>query len=150
MRIAIGSDHAGFDQKEQLRDHLVAQGHDVEDLGTDSAEASVDYPDYAAAVAKSVASGDTEMGVLVCGTGMGMAIAANKVEGVRAVNVTSPEFARLAREHNNANIVAVSGRFTPVEVNKEILDAFFSAQFEGGRHSARVDKITKAEHPGAG
>jgi len=145
MRIAIGSDHAGFEQKERLRDYLSAQGHAVDDLGTDSADVSVDYPDYAIAVGKSVARGDADFGVLVCGTGMGMAIAANKIAGVRAVNVTDPEFARLARGHNDANVIAVSGRFTPVQVNEAILDAFLGTGFEGGRHGMRVDKITKAE-----
>jgi len=145
MRIAIGSDHAGYEQKERLREHLASKGYEVDDLGTDSADASVDYPDYALAVGRSVAAGDAEMGVLVCGTGLGMAIAANKVDGVRAVNVTDPEFARLAREHNNANVVAVSGRFIPVQVNEQIVDAFLETAFEGGRHEMRVDKITKAE-----
>jgi len=145
MRIAIGSDHAGYEQKERLREHLESQGHDVSDLGTDSADTSVDYPDYAVAVGKSVAGGDSDMGVLVCGTGMGMAIAANKIDGVRAVNVTDPEFARLAREHNNANVIAVSGRFIPVQVNEQIIDAFLETAFEGGRHGMRVDKITRAE-----
>ncbi len=145
MRIAIGSDHAGFEQKEALRVHLAEQGHTVADLGTDSAEKSVDYPDYAIAVGKSVAQGDADYGVLVCGTGLGMAIAANKVEGVRAVNVTDPEFAKLAREHNDANVVAVSGRFIDESVNERIVDAFLATAFEGGRHSDRVGKITKAE-----
>lgn len=145
MRIAIGSDHAGYEQKERLREHLVAAGHDVTDVGTFSGDESVDYPDYAIAVARSVAAGDTERGVLVCGTGMGMAIAANKVDGVRAVNVTDPEFARLSRQHNDANIVAVSGRFVPVAVNEEIIDEFLATAFEGGRHAGRVGKITGAE-----
>ena len=146
MRIAIGSDHAGFEQKERLRTHLESEGHQVSDLGTTSAEESVDYPDYAIAVARQVAAGDVDYGVLVCGTGLGMAIAANKVDGIRAVNVTDPEFAKLAREHNDANVVAVSGRFTPVKVNEQIVDAFVATAFGGGRHSGRVEKITKAEH----
>jgi len=141
MRVAIGSDHAGFDQKDKLRRHLEAVGHDVVDLGTDSAEQSVDYPDYAKKVADAVASGDVERGVLVCGTGIGMAIAASKVPGVRAANVTDPEFARLAREHNDANVVAVSGRFVPVRTNEIIIDTFLETAFEGGRHQGRVDKI---------
>jgi len=145
MRIAIGSDHAGFEQKERLRAHLESEGHHVEDLGTTSAEKSVDYPDYAIAVAKKVAGGDADYGVLVCGTGLGMAIAANKVDGIRAVNVTDPEFAKLAREHNDANVVAVSGRFTPVLVNEQIVDAFLTTAFGEGRHSGRVDKFTQAE-----
>jgi len=145
MRIAIGSDHAGFEQKELLRAHLAKQGHEVADLGTDSATDSVDYPDYAVAVAKQVAGGEADYGVLVCGTGLGMAIAANKVDGVRAVNVTDPEFAKLAREHNDANVVAVSGRFIPEQLNERIVDAFLETGFGGGRHSKRVDKISQAE-----
>lgn len=145
MRIAIGSDHAGYEQKERLKEHLASEGHDVHDLGTMSGDDSVDYPDYALAVARSVAAGDVERGVLVCGTGMGMAIAANKVDGVRAVNVTDPEFARLSRQHNDANVVAVSGRFVPVSVNEQIVDEFLATAFEGGRHAGRVSKISGAE-----
>lgn len=145
MRIAIGSDHAGFEQKERLREHLIAQGTEVSDMGTDSADVSVDYPDFALKVAHAVADDDADFGVVVCGTGIGVAIAANKVPGVRAANVTDPEFARLARQHNNANVVAVSGRFVPAQVNEEIVDAFLSTAFEGGRHQNRLDKITDAE-----
>jgi ribose 5-phosphate isomerase B len=144
MRVAIASDHAGFEQKQQLKEHLIAEGHDVTDLGTD-AEDSVDYPDFAISLGRAVASGDTEFGVLVCGTGIGMAMAANKVDGVRAANVVSEEFARLARQHNDANVVAVSGRFIPADENKRIVDAFLDTAFEGGRHQGRVDKITGAE-----
>jgi ribose 5-phosphate isomerase B len=144
MRIAIGSDHAGFEQKQALKSHLEAGGHDVVDLGTHG-EDSVDYPDYAVAVGRSVASGDTEYGVLVCGTGIGMAVAANKVEGVRAANVVNEEFARLARQHNDANVVTVSGRFVASEENERIVDAFLATAFEGGRHQGRVDKISDAE-----
>lgn len=146
MRIAIGSDHAGFEQKERLKDHLASQGHEITDAGTDSGELSVDYPDYALAVAAKVSGGEADFGVLVCGTGLGMAITANKVNGIRAVNVTDPQFATLAREHNDANVVAVSGRFTPLQVNEEILDAFLTTPFGGGRHGGRVDKITRAEN----
>lgn len=144
MRVHLGSDHAGFDQKQRILEHLIAQGHDVIDDGTFSDE-SVDYPDYALKVARAVAAGDAEFGVLVCGTGIGMAIAANKVHGARAANVTSVEFARLAREHNNANIVTVSGRFVPLNVNCDIIDTFLSTEFAGGRHEGRVAKITAAE-----
>jgi ribose 5-phosphate isomerase B len=140
MRIAIGSDHAGFEQKEGLKTHLLDTGHDVFDLGAYSEE-SVDYPDFAQAVAERVASGEADFGVLVCGTGIGMAIAANKVHGVRAANVTVPEFARLSRQHNDANVVTVSGRFVSPEVNEEIIDAFLGTPFEAGRHAARVGKI---------
>lgn len=141
MRVAIGSDHAGFDQKERLKAHLVEKGFDVLDMGTSSGVESVDYPDYAEKVARSVAAGQTDRGVLVCGTGIGMAMAANKVDGVRAANVTDPEFAALAREHNDANVVAVSGRFVPLGVNQEILDIFLGTEFGGDRHAARVAKI---------
>lgn len=129
----------------RLKDYLAQQGIVVDDLGTFSAEESVDYPDYAIAVGRAVAGGDADFGVLVCGTGVGMAIAANKIHGVRAANVTDPEFARLARQHNDANVVAVSGRFVPVQVNQDILDAFLQTAFEGGRHQNRVEKITGAE-----
>jgi ribose 5-phosphate isomerase B len=145
MRIAIGSDHAGYEQKEQIKSHLVQGGHDVVDLGTSSGDDSVDYPDYALSVARSVRDGDAELGVLVCGTGVGMAIAANKVVGVRAANITDPEFARLSRQHNNANVVALSGRFVPLEVNEQIVDEFVATPFEGGRHAGRVDKIASAD-----
>jgi ribose 5-phosphate isomerase B len=144
MRIAIGSDHAGFEQKELIKQHLLDRGEDVADLGTFS-EDSVDYPDFGLAVARAVAKGDADRGVLVCGTGIGMAIAANKIVGVRAANVTSEEFARLARQHNNANVVTVSGRFVPVERNAAIVDAFLDTAFEAGRHAGRVDKISAAE-----
>ncbi|MGV8083194.1 MAG: ribose 5-phosphate isomerase B [Coriobacteriia bacterium] len=148
MRVVIGSDHAGFEQKEALKAHLAAEGHEVVDVGTGSAEASVDYPDFALAVGRKVASGEAEKGVLVCGTGIGMAIAANKVTGVRAANVTDPEFARLAREHNDANVVTVSGRFVSEEANARIVDEFLGTAFQGGRHSQRVEKITAAEAAG--
>ncbi len=144
MRIAIGSDHAGFEQKERLKAHLASAGHDMLDVGTHS-EDSVDYPDFALAVGRAVGAKDADFGVLVCGTGIGMAIAANKVYGIRAANAVSEEFARLAREHNDANVVTVSGRFVSYEDNERIVDAFISTEFEGGRHAQRVDKITGAE-----
>ncbi|MRR12604.1 ribose 5-phosphate isomerase B [bacterium] len=145
MRVAIGSDHAGYDQKERLKAHLAERGYEVVDLGTSSAEESVDYPDFAEKVARSVAGGQTDRGVLVCGTGIGMAMAANKIDGVRAANVTDPEFARLAREHNDANVVAVSGRFVPEQVNEQIVDEFLATEFGGERHARRVDKINGLE-----
>lgn len=145
MRVALGSDHAGFEQKERIKTYLQDKGLEVADLGTNSADESVDYPDFALRVGRAVAGGDAEYGVLVCGTGVGMAMAANKVDGVRAANVTDPEFAKLARAHNDANVVAVSGRFVPIEVNESIIDAFLETPFEGGRHERRVDKIRSAE-----
>ncbi|MBQ9069207.1 MAG: ribose 5-phosphate isomerase B [Eggerthellaceae bacterium] len=145
MKVAIGSDHGGFAQKEQLRSYLEEQGHDVVDHGCFSEE-SVDYPDYAAPVARAVASGEADCGVLVCGTGIGMALAAGKVAGIRAANVTRPDFARLAREHNDANVVTLSGRFVDVGTNKDILDEFLSTDFLGGRHEVRVAKMMELEH----
>ena len=144
MNISIASDHAGFEQKQALVDYLAAQGHDVIDRGPDTDD-RVDYPDYAELVARDVAGGAAERGVLVCGTGIGMAVAANKVQGIRAANVVTPEFAALAREHNDANVVALSGRFVDEETNRRILDAFLSTDFGGGRHAGRVEKIAALE-----
>jgi ribose 5-phosphate isomerase B len=144
MRVAIGSDHAGFEQKEALKEHLIAKGHEVVDVGTSSADESVDYPDFAVDAGKTVSAGDADMGVLVCGTGVGMAMAANKLAGVRAANVTDVEFARLARSHNDANVVTVSARFVSAQANADIVDAFLETPFEGGRHARRVDKIENA------
>jgi ribose 5-phosphate isomerase B len=145
MRIAIGSDHAGFDQKQHLARYLANQGHEVTDVGTSSSEDSVDYPDFAQAVGRAVADGEADVGILLCGTGIGMAIAANKIAGVRAANVTSAQFARLAREHNHANVVTLSARFVPIETNNEIVDTFLETQFADGRHATRVAKIGVAE-----
>lgn len=145
MRVVIGSDHAGFEQKERIKEHLAGKGHDLIDVGAANADDSVDYPDFAIQAGRTVARGDADLGVLVCGTGIGMSIAANKVRGVRAANVTIPEFAVLAREHNNANVVTVSARFIPVQVNEEIVDAFLATEFAGGRHGMRVEKITEVE-----
>jgi len=145
MRVVIGSDHAGFEQKGRIAAHLAEAGRDVIDVGTTSGDESVDYPDLAVRVARKVADGEADFGVLVCGTGVGMSIAANKVNGVRAANVTDPEFARLARAHNDANVVAVSGRFIEPEVNEEIVDTFLETAFEGGRHALRVEKIAAME-----
>ena len=144
MKVSIASDHAGFEEKELLVAYLGELGHEAIDRGPANDD-RVDYPDYAALVAADVASGEAEYGVLVCGTGIGMAIAANKVHGIRAANVTTPEFAQLAREHNNANIVTVSGRFVSDEVNRAIVKAFLETEFGGGRHAGRVDKIMALE-----
>lgn len=144
MRISIASDHGGFEQKQQLAAYLEERGASVVDRGPDTGD-SVDYPDYAAPVCKDVASGEADFGVLVCGTGIGMAIAANKVRGIRAANVTSPEFARLSREHNDANVLTLSGRFVSLDDNKAIVDGFLEADFGGGRHARRVGKIMALE-----
>lgn len=144
MRVSIASDHAGFDQKQALVGYLEAQGHDVADLGP-ADDGRVDYPDYAEKVARAVAGGQADFGVLVCGTGIGMAVAANKVDGIRAVNVVRPDFAALAREHNDANVLTLSGRFVSLEENESIVDAFLSTEFGGGRHAGRVAKIHDLE-----
>ncbi len=141
MRVAIASDHAGFEQKQQLVDYLAQElGQDVMDLGPDSDD-RVDYPDYANKVAQAVSSGDAERGVLVCGTGIGMALAADKVSGIRASSITSPEFAQLFREHNDGNVLCLSGRFVEPEVNKACIKVFLETEFGGGRHAQRVAKI---------
>ncbi|QYO67195.1 ribose 5-phosphate isomerase B [Leptolyngbya sp. 7M] len=139
-KIAIAADHAGFDEKESIKQTLKELGIEFEDLGTDSHE-SVDYPDFARKVAEKVASGEVDQGLLVCGSGTGMAISANKVKGIRAAVAWKPEIARLAREHNDANVLALPGRFTTPEEAAEIVKAWFAADFEGGRHARRVEKI---------
>lgn len=144
MKISIASDHAGFEQKQVLRDYLAEKGHEVIDRGPDSDD-RVDYPDFAAAVARDVADGVAEYGVLVCGTGIGMAVAANKIRGIRAVNCITAQFAELAREHNNANVITLSGRFVELKENERILDTFLSTVFGGGRHEGRVAKIMALE-----
>ena len=144
MRIALASDHAGYAEKERLKAVLSDLGVEFEDLGTLSEE-SVDYPDYARAVAEQVADGRVEQGVLVCGSGTGMAITANKVPGVRAAVAWSEEIARLARQHNDANVLAIGARTTPPDDIPKIVRAWFSTEFEGGRHAARVAKISDVE-----
>jgi len=144
MRIALASDHAGYAEKERLKPLLADLGVEFHDLGTASEE-SVDYPDYARKVAEQVAQGSVEQGLLVCGSGTGMAITANKVPGVRAAVAWSEETARLARQHNDANVLAIGARTTPEGDIPKIVRAWFSSAFEGGRHAARVDKISEVE-----
>ena len=144
MRIALASDHAGFAEKERLKTILEDIGVEFKDLGTVSEE-SVDYPDYARKVAEKVAAGEVEQGVLVCGSGTGMAITANKVPGVRAAVAWSEETARLARQHNDANVLAIGARTTPPADIPKIVRAWFATDFEGGRHAARVQKICEVE-----
>lgn len=143
-RLSIGCDHGGFKQKAELAQWLEEQGYSVLNRGCDSAE-RVDYPDYAQLVAQDVASGAVDFGILVCGTGIGMAIAANKVRGIRAANITNVDFAKLTRQHNNANVLTLSGRFVSLEENKAIIEAFLNTDFEGGRHVGRIEKIAKIE-----
>ncbi len=144
MKVALASDHAGYAEKERLKPLLRELGLEVEDLGAASEE-SVDYPDYARRVAEAVARGRAEQGLLVCGSGTGMAIAANKVQGVRAAVAWSEETARLARQHNDANVLAIGARTTPTDDIPRIVRAWFNARFDGGRHSARVEKIRQIE-----
>lgn len=140
MTISIGSDHAGFAYKEALKTMLQADGHDVIDVGTHSDERA-DYPDYGVAAARLVADGTARFGVLVCGSGIGISIAANKVKGIRAANCVTVEMATLARQHNDANMVAVGQRLVTEDLAKEIVRTFLSTDFEGGRHAQRVEKI---------
>ncbi|MGC3948220.1 MAG: ribose 5-phosphate isomerase B [Chryseolinea sp.] len=140
MKIAIGSDHAGFHYKEMLRKALEVQGHEVKDFGTYSDESS-DYADFAHPVSTSVESKDTNFGVLVCGSANGVAITANKHAGIRAAICWTPELASLARAHNDANIVCIPARFISEEDARTIVDLFLSTAFEGGRHARRVGKI---------
>ena len=144
--VAVGSDHGGFELKEILKHHLQERGIVVNDFGTKSAD-STDYPDYARSVAKNVAEEQSDFGVLICTTGVGMSIAANKVPGVRAALVFSEEMAGLARRHNKANILCIGGKITPPEQAKKILDAFMAAEFEGGRHERRVNKMETPQIP---
>ncbi|HRJ88326.1 MAG TPA: ribose 5-phosphate isomerase B [Pyrinomonadaceae bacterium] len=144
-KIALAADHAGFEEKERIKHTLDKLGIAFDDMGTDSPE-SVDYPDYARRVAEAVGDGRYEQGLLFCGSGTGMAISANKVKGVRAAVAWNPEIARLAREHNNANVLALPARFTTEEEAAEIVTAWFEAEFEGGRHKRRVEKIKDIEH----
>ena len=144
MRVAIASDHAGFLQKKPVIEFIQGMGHEVLDLGPDS-DGRVDYPDYADKVARKVASGKAEYGVLICGTGLGMAIAADKVAGIRAVSVRDTTFARLAREHNDANIVCLSGRFVSLMDNCAIVETFLTTKHAGGRHTDRVAKIMRED-----
>lgn len=139
-RLAVGCDHAGFETKEQLVKYLRELGHEVKDFGTYSTE-SIDYPDYARPVAQSVANGTFELGIVLCGSGNGVNITANKTKGIRSALSWIPEIASLARQHNNANICAIPARFVSIDEAKAIATAFLEAEFEGGRHSNRVNKI---------
>ncbi|HBC73282.1 MAG TPA: ribose 5-phosphate isomerase B [Candidatus Wallbacteria bacterium] len=146
MKIAIGSDHGGARLKNEIVEFIKKElkTHSVEDFGGAECVSS-DYPDMAAAVCEKVASGDYDIGILVCGTGQGMAIYANKVKGIRAVCVTDPTVARFTREHNDANVVCLGGRITGFEIAADIVKTFIGTEFAGGRHQRRVDKINDRE-----
>ena len=145
MKIVIGSDHAGFRLKEIVKNFLKTRNIEVEDFGTYTEE-SVDYPDYAFKVGEAVARKDFDFGILICGSGIGMSIAANKVKGVRAALCNDLYTANVSREHNNANILCMGGRVIGEEVAKEIVSVWLNAKFEGGRHERRVNKITDYEN----
>jgi ribose 5-phosphate isomerase B len=144
MKIALGADHAGFELKDRIKRHLAAQGIELCDEGTSSAE-SVDYPDFARAVAHQVNQRRADLGILVCGSGIGMAIAANKVDGIRAANVTTELEAQLSREHNNANVLTLGARILKAEEALRIVDTWLATPFAGGRHERRVEKIAAIE-----
>ena len=144
MRIAAGFDHAGYPLKHTIVTALEEAGHEVVDCGTDSGE-SVDYPVHAAAAAGLVSDGRADLAVLACGSGTGVSIVANKVQGVRAVNAHDPEEAEMARRHNDANVLALAGRTLSPDQVRAIIQAFLSAEFEGGRHQRRVDQIQRIE-----
>ena len=143
MKIAIGGDHAGFTYKQLISEMLTTQGHVVADFGPFS-DASVDYPDHAHPLATSVEKGENELGILICGSGNGVAITANKHQGIRAALCWNEELGSLARQHNNANVLCLPARFVDIELAKKIVTAFLTAQFEGGRHQNRVNKIACA------
>ncbi|MGD0853349.1 MAG: ribose 5-phosphate isomerase B [Acidimicrobiales bacterium] len=147
MRIALGSDHAGFDLKTVLAKTLTDWGHDTLDLGTDNGTDSVDFPDFGAAVGRSVASGECDLGVAICGTGIGISIAANKVRGVRAAVVHDVTSAHLAREHNHANVLCLGARLTGPVVAIESVEAWLNATPAGGRHVTRIAKIDELDEP---
>lgn len=140
MKIGIASDHGGFELKEYLKEYLKKSGIEVSDFGTNSKE-PVDYPIYGERCARAVANGEVERGVVCCGTGIGISIAANKVAGIRCALCTDENMARLSRQHNNANVLALGGRTTSNEDAQKILDAWLTTEFEGGRHQRRIDMI---------
>ncbi|MFB5085046.1 ribose 5-phosphate isomerase B [Symbiobacterium thermophilum] len=144
MRIAIGNDHVGTEMKRAIAAHLESLGHEVVNFGTDSTERT-DYPIYGERVARAVAAGEFDCGILICGTGVGISLAANKVRGIRAVVCSEPYTARLSKQHNNTNILAFGARVVGVDLAKMIVDEWLNASFEGGRHQRRVDMIADIE-----
>lgn len=145
MKIAIGNDHAALELKNHIVDYLVKEGHEVVNFGTDT-PASTDYPIYGARVAHAVANGECERGVVICGTGIGISISANKVKGIRCALCSEPVSAKLTRQHNDANVLAMGARIIGPAMAEEIVHTFLTTEFEGGRHSRRVELITKLEN----
>jgi ribose 5-phosphate isomerase B len=148
MRIAIGTDHAGFPLKSMVAEAVAAHGHELVDFGTDDPRPDDDYPDFIAPAARAVASGDCQLGVVLGGSGTGEAIVANKVRGIRCVEAADPVTARLGREHNDANVLAMGARVVGSEIARACLEAFLTASFQGGRHVRRIAKITALEEAG--
>ncbi len=144
MRIALGSDHGGINLKRSVIEYLISEGHEIKDFGTDSSD-SCDYPDYALPVAESVVAKEFDFGILICGTGIGISIAANKVSGVRAALCHNTFSAHATREHNNANILAMGERVVGTGLALDIVKTFINTEFEGGRHQTRIDKISQIE-----
>ncbi|MBO5976470.1 MAG: ribose 5-phosphate isomerase B [Oscillospiraceae bacterium] len=145
MKIAIGNDHSAVDLKNHIKSYIEAKGYTVVNYGTDNSD-SVDYPIYGKKVADAVAKGECDLGILICGTGIGISLAANKVPGIRAAVCSEPYSARLTRQHNNANIIAFGARVVGQSVAEMIVDEFLNAEFEGGRHKTRVDMLTAIEN----
>lgn len=145
MKIAIGCDHGGYNLKKSCIDAVLSLGYEIIDYGTDNAEVSVDYPDFSYKVATAVASGEADKGILLCGTGIGISIAANKVRGIRCAHITDIFSAQMVAEHNNANIIAMGGRISTPEQAKAMTLKFLTTPFAGGRHQKRIDKITEIE-----
>ena len=140
MKIAVGCDHAAYELKEAIKQKLINEGHEVMDVGCDSTE-SVDYPKYGHAVGRAVASGEAERGIAVCGSGIGISIACNKVPGIRAALCTSVEMAEMCRRHNNANVVCMGARMISQDLAFEIIDKWMTTEFEGGKHLRRINEI---------
>ena len=140
MKIVVGSDHAAFELKEAIKEKLISEGHEVIDVGCDSTE-SVDYPKYGHAVGRTVASGEAERGIAVCGSGIGISIACNKVPGIRAALCTSVEMAEMCRRHNNANVVCMGARMISQELAFDIIDTWMTTDFEAGKHLRRINEI---------
>ncbi|WP_448589386.1 ribose 5-phosphate isomerase B [Thermodesulfobium sp.] len=144
MKISIATDHGAFDLKNKIKDYLESLGHEVVDFGCFSND-SVDYPPIIAKAANAVSTGKCMRGIVLCGSGIGASIVANKIKGIRCALVYAPELAKLAREHNNANMIALGGRFTDFETAKELVDIFLNTEFQGGRHLRRVEQIAELE-----
>ena len=149
LKIGLASDHGGFEKKNQLLELVTQLGYEAVDFGPFAQDPADDYPDFANPLCQNLMRGRLDCGILICRSGIGMSIFANKIVRVRAANVTIPEFAELARAHNDANVLCLSGRFVDIETNKKIVDTFLSTEFEGGRHAKRLAKLLPLERTGA-